>query len=147
MEKNKVGISVSYNTPDTEKVSVNMNAATLAQIDLLVDNGYYSNRSDFINQAVRQALDAKQSTLDRLIERKEERARGGSEWFLGVMSLDREYFEQAKRDGVKIRLTGYGLLILNEDIPDELLFEALESVKIRGRVRCRKSVKEHYGIK
>ena len=36
----------------TEKVSVNINTATLSTIDLLVDNGYYSNRSDFINQAV-----------------------------------------------------------------------------------------------
>ena len=40
----------------SEKVSVNMNIATLSQIDLLVDKGYYSNRSDFINQSVRQAL-------------------------------------------------------------------------------------------
>ena len=40
----------------TEKVSVNVNTSTLAAIDLLVDNGYYSNRSDFINQALREAV-------------------------------------------------------------------------------------------
>ena len=45
-------------SPDTytEKVSVNINTSTLSTIDLLVDNGYYSNRSDFINQAVRSEL-------------------------------------------------------------------------------------------
>ena len=51
----------------TEKVSVNINTATLSTIDLLVDNGYYSNRSDFINQAVRAELRRQQSTTDRLI--------------------------------------------------------------------------------
>ncbi|MBO5967767.1 MAG: hypothetical protein J6S14_04635, partial [Clostridia bacterium] len=39
-----------------EKVSVNINSSTLSEIDLLVDNGYYSNRSDFINHALRLAL-------------------------------------------------------------------------------------------
>ncbi len=52
------------NTP--EKVSVNMNSSTLAQIDLLVDQGYYSNRSDFINQAARETLARQQSTIDRI---------------------------------------------------------------------------------
>lgn len=36
----------------SEKTSVNINTATLSSIDILVDNGYYSNRSDFINQAL-----------------------------------------------------------------------------------------------
>ena len=48
---------------NSEKVSVNMNVGTLSQIDVLVDLGYYSNRSDFINQAVRQAIDQKQSII------------------------------------------------------------------------------------
>lgn len=53
----------------TEKVSVNINTSTLSSIDLLVDNGYYSNRSDFINQAVREGLQKHQATLDRIIDR------------------------------------------------------------------------------
>jgi len=52
----------------TEKVSVNINTSTLSGIDLLVDNGYYSNRSDFINQALRGALQQHQTTIDRLVE-------------------------------------------------------------------------------
>ena len=50
-----------------EKVSVNINTASLSTIDLLVDSGHYSNRSDFINQAVRAELQRQQSTTDRLI--------------------------------------------------------------------------------
>ena len=51
-----------------DKISVNMNPAVLSQIDLLVDNGYYSNRSDFINQAVREALGRQQTAIDRIVE-------------------------------------------------------------------------------
>ena len=58
----------------SEKVSVNMNSATLASIDLLVDNGYYSNRSDFINQAVRESLRERQSIIDRIVEKNESMA-------------------------------------------------------------------------
>ena len=47
----------------TEKVSVNINSSTLSGIDLLVDNGYYSNRSDFINQALREGLQKHQKVL------------------------------------------------------------------------------------
>ena len=53
----------------SEKVSVNMNVSTLSNIDLLVDNGYYSNRSDFINQAVRESLREHRSDIDRIIEK------------------------------------------------------------------------------
>ena len=53
---------------NNEKVSVNMNIGTLSQIDLLVDQGFYSNRSDFINQAVREYLNQKQ---ERINEEKE----------------------------------------------------------------------------
>ena len=48
---------------NTEKVSVNINIGTLSQIDLLVDQGFFSNRSDFINQAVREYLNGKQEQI------------------------------------------------------------------------------------
>ncbi len=51
----------------SEKVSVNVNTSVLSSTDLLVDHGYYSNRSDFINQALRTALDRQESTIDRII--------------------------------------------------------------------------------
>ena len=60
---NMFGVSAGRTAPATEKVSVNMNIATLAQIDLLVDQGHYSNRSDFINEAVRQSLEQKRCLL------------------------------------------------------------------------------------
>ena len=75
----------------SEKVSVNINASTLSSIDLLVDNGYYSNRSDFINQALREGLQKHQSTIDRIIDKKtESNSESSNQWFVGVYSLDKQ---------------------------------------------------------
>ncbi|MBR4034712.1 MAG: hypothetical protein IKJ04_07875, partial [Clostridia bacterium] len=67
-----------------EKVSVNINTSTLSEIDLLVDNGYYSNRSDFINHALRLALKEDRSTIDRIIEKNTKSAGKESNWFIGL---------------------------------------------------------------
>ncbi len=129
----------------TEKVSVNMNVATLSQIDLLVDNGYYSNRSDFINQAVRQGLDSKQNVIDRLIEQATQLRE--DPWFIGVYGVERETLEQAVAQNRKLRIRGYGLLVFNKDCTDELIFSAVESLKIRGRTVCSDGVKRHFQLK
>jgi len=61
-----------------------MNPATLSSIDLLVDNGYYSNRSDFINQAVREALSRQQTVIDRIADQNTaSSAANGNHWFSG----------------------------------------------------------------
>ena len=70
----------------SEKVSVNMNIATLSQIDLLVDKGYYSNRSDFINQAVRQALNEKKSVIEEMSKQQNDL---DFRWFIGVIALEK----------------------------------------------------------
>lgn len=136
-----------YNESLSEKVSVNVNTATLSNIDILVDNGYFSNRSDFINQAVRNELDRHRSTLDRIIDSKTEAHDSGDTWFVGIFNLSKKDVDSAHKNGRKINITGYGLLGIDEDINDEILFSTLESVRIRGRAACRPSVKKHYGLK
>ncbi len=125
-----------------EKVSVNMNIATLSQIDLLVDKGYYSNRSDFINQAVRQVLDSKKSIVEE--EGRQQKDLDFS-WFIGIMSLDRGELLKAKEKGFKINIKGYGLLCIDEKL-DELVIENVESINVRGKVRCSDKIKAHFGI-
>ncbi len=129
----------------TEKVSVNMNIATLSQIDLLVDSGYYSNRSDFINQAVRQGLDSKQNVIERLIGQA--RQLSEDNWFLGVYGVERLQLEQAVAQKKKLRIRGYGLLVIGKDCPDELVISAVESLKVRGRIVCSDTVRQHFDLK
>ncbi len=128
----------------SEKVSVNMNISTLSQIDLLVDNGFYSNRSDFINQAVRQVLDSKESLIQRIIDQND---LPESAWFLGVYCLEKERLELAVKQGKKLRIRGYGMLLFGKDCSDELILSAVETLNIRGKVKCSPAVKQHYNLK
>lgn len=127
----------------TEKVSVNMNIATISQIDLLVDHGYYSNRSDFINQAVRQALDAKRSVIEETGKRQNAM---DFRWFIGVMSLDREELLKAEEARMKIKIKGYGLLGIDSEL-DDLVAEHVESIAVKGKVICSDRIKKQFGIR
>ena len=129
----------------SEKVSVNINSSTLSAIDLLVDNGYYSNRSDFINQALRDSLQARQSTIDRIIVQNE--SSHGDSWFIGLSGFTKRELEEMHADGERISVRGYGVFTLPADVDEEKLFAVVESISVKGRVHCSKSVKEHYGIK
>ncbi len=126
----------------SEKVSVNMNIATLSQIDLLVDKGYYSNRSDFINQSVRQALNEKKSVIEDMSKRQNDL---DFRWFIGVMSLEKEELLKAKEDRIKIKIKGYGLLGIDSAL-DDIVIENVESIAVKGKVLCSDRIKKHFKI-
>ncbi len=127
------------NTP--EKVSVNMNSSTLAQIDLLVDQGYYSNRSDFINQAVRETLARQQSTIDRIAASHAQERSQNRPWFVGVYGIARRDLEALLAQGEKMEIRGYGLLCFDADCDEALLRQTVARIQVRGQVRCAASVK------
>ncbi|MCI5928365.1 MAG: hypothetical protein MRZ73_07455 [Pseudoflavonifractor capillosus] len=127
----------------SEKVSVNMNIATLSQIDLLVDKGYYSNRSDFINQAVREALHEKKSVIEEMS--KQQNALD-FRWFIGVMSLEKEELLKSKENQVKIKIKGYGLLGIDSEL-DDLVIENVESISVKGKVICSDRIKNHFKMR
>ena len=126
----------------SEKVSVNMNIATLSQIDLLIDKGYYSNRSDFINQAVRQALNDKKSVIE---ETGRQQSDLDFKWFIGVMNLEKEELLKAKENRSRIKIKGYGLLGIDSEL-DDLMIENVESVSVKGKVICSDRLKKHFNI-
>ena len=127
----------------SEKVSVNMNIATLSQIDLLVDKGYYSNRSDFINQSVRQTLNEKKSVIEEMSKQQNDL---DFKWFIGVMSLEKEELLKAKENQIKIKIKGYGLLGIDSAL-DDLVMENVESIAVKGKVICSDRIKKHFKIK
>lgn len=131
----------------TEKVSVNVNTSTLSQIDLLVDNGYYSNRSDFINHALRVALDQQNATVERLIARNDGQGKDGKQWFLGIFQLTAGDVNRMFADNERITVSGYGIFAIDEYVDEQKLFDVLHSIDVKGKVICNKSVKEHYGLK
>ena len=131
----------------SEKVSVNINSSTLSEIDLLVDNGYYSNRSDFINYALRSALDENRSTIDRLIESNSKRGKESHGWFIGVSGFTAKEIDEMYAKGEKTTVFGYGVLKIDDKCDIEKLFAVIESINVRGKVVCSQEIKQHYSIK
>lgn len=129
----------------TEKVSVNINTTTLAAIDLLVDNGHYFNRSDFINQALREAVARNESNIQRA---SEEAGKGLSSgyWFMGVSGLTEDEVDEILRSGKPRSITGYGVLRIDPEIPAEKVFAAISGIRVRGKVSCTPEVREHYDL-
>ena len=124
----------------TEKVSVNMNIGTLSQIDLLVDLGYYSNRSDFINQSVRQVLDQKQSVIENETKRRRE---SNGDWFIGIYVFTEDQLVSAKAKGKKIKVSGYGVVVIDKKL-DDLALEVIESIDIKGKLIASPQIKDKF---
>lgn len=131
----------------SEKVSVNINSSTLSSIDLLVDNGYYSNRSDFINQALRNSLQQHQTTLDRIIDNNLNTAGTENPWFIGVYGLEASDLEKLYDQGTKVHIRGYGVLVIDKGCDEDKVFAVLQSIRVKGKVFCSSAIKAHYGIK
>ena len=129
-----------------EKISVNMNPSVLSQIDLLVDGGYYSNRSDFINQAVREALGRQQGTIDRIVEQNRQNAPEGNQWFIGLFGYTANEIEQMYQKGEQTDVRGYGVMTIGK-CDEEKLFSVVRSIEVRGKVICSESIRNHYGLK
>ena len=130
-----------------EKVSVNINTSTLSEIDLLVDNGYYSNRSDFINHALRMALKEERSTLERIIDKNTKAAGKERNWFLGVSGFTAKEIDELYDRGEKFTISGYGVLSIDKNCDEQKLFAVIETISLRGKCVCSQTVKEHYGLK
>ena len=124
----------------SEKVSVNMNIGTLSQIDLLVDLGYYSNRSDFINQSVRQVLDQKQSVIENEVQRHRE---SNGDWFIGIYVFTEDQLLSAKAKGKKIKVSGYGVVVIDKKL-DDLALEVIESIDIKGKIIASPRIKDKF---
>lgn len=129
----------------TEKVSVNINTTTLAAIDLLIDNGHYFNRSDFINQALREAVARNEPNIQRASEEIGRKLKSGY-WFMGVSGLAEPEIDEMIAYGKPRSITGYGVLLIDPDIPAEKLYKAVSSIKVRGKVSCSPEVREHYNL-
>ncbi len=118
---------------DSEKVSINVGHVDLGHIDLLVREGFYSNRTDFIRTAIRNQLsnhsDAiKQSVVRNTLE-------------LGLRSVTREELEAVRASGRKLRIRVLGLAVIDPDVTPELARLTIESITVLGALQASPSVK------
>ena len=124
----------------TEKVTVNMNVVELGYIDLLVSEGYYANRSDFIKAAVRRQLDVNADDIKNVAERR----RSMADFYVGVCGFSEKSLERLRHRGEKKRIVVVGMFVLADDIPLALLEDTIESIQVYGVCKCPDEVKKRY---
>jgi Arc/MetJ-type ribon-helix-helix transcriptional regulator len=119
--------------PDSEKITINMSAVDLGKIDLLVQEGLYSNRTDFIRTAIRNLLDKHNLEIQQSVTR--------NSYVIGALIYDSAEFEKYRSKGEKIKMTILGFLHLADDISPELAREVVESIQVRGIFHASDQVK------
>jgi Arc/MetJ-type ribon-helix-helix transcriptional regulator len=118
---------------DTEKLTINLGVVDLGQVDLLVQEGFYSNRSDLIRTAVRNQLAVHADTVRQTVARRT--------LMLGLQHLSRADLERAVAAGQRLRVQVVGLARIAEDVPPELALAAIESVSVLGAVHASPEVR------
>lgn len=119
---------------DTEKITLNMNIVDLGQIDLLVSQGFYTNRTDFIRTAIRNQLQTHSSQVEELVTRRT--------MAMGVFGYNRKDLEKALAEGSQLSIKVVGMLKLADDIPPELARQAIQSIEVLGVFSAPEPVKQ-----
>jgi Arc/MetJ-type ribon-helix-helix transcriptional regulator len=119
---------------ETEKMTINLGVVDLGQIDLLVQEGFYSNRSDLVRTAVRNQLLVHAESLRQTVARRT--------LTLGLQHLSRSDLERAVAAGERLRIQVVGLARIAEDVTPELALAAIESVSVLGAFHASAAVRQ-----
>jgi Arc/MetJ-type ribon-helix-helix transcriptional regulator len=118
---------------DTEKITINLGYVDLGHVDLMVQEGFYSNRTDFIRTAIRNQLERhadvlKQSTVRKSLD-------------LGLRNYSREDLEAVQRAGEMLHINVLGLATIAQDVTPQLARAAIASVSVLGALHASSAVK------
>ena len=117
----------------SEKITINLGLVDLGQIDLLVDEGFYANRTDFIRTAIRRQLETRAAALDDTVARRT--------LTLGAQHLSRRDLESLRDAGQTVELRVLGLATVADDVPPELALATISAVEVLGAFRASRAVK------
>ncbi len=120
-------------TPETEKVTVNLGYVDLGHIDLLVSEGFYSNRTDFIRTAIRNQMAAQQEAVRQVLSRKS--------LVLGLQRFCRADLEAVRQAGDTLEVRVLGLATVDDDVSPELARATIASVTVLGAFQASPAVK------
>jgi len=119
--------------PDTEKITINLSAVDLGRIDLLAEEGFYSNRTDFIRTAIRKELDVHRDAVAKSVTRRASA--------LGIVVYTRRSLEEIERKRQKLEINVVGGVHLARDISPDLARRTIQSLKGHGVLRASPAVK------
>lgn len=119
--------------PESEKITINLGYVDLGQIDLLVAEKFYSNRTDFIRTAIRNQLERHADATRQAATRKA--------LVLGLRRFTRAELEQARAVGERLEIRVLGLATIDDDVTPELARAAIGSIEVLGALHASAAVK------
>jgi Arc/MetJ-type ribon-helix-helix transcriptional regulator len=120
-------------TPESEKITINLGYVDLGHIDLLVQDGFYSNRTDFIRTAIRNQFDRYAEAVKQSVTRQH--------LDLGLRQYNRKDLEAVKAAGERLQIQVLGLAVIAADVPPELAAETIASIHVLGALQASPAVK------
>ena len=118
---------------DAEKITINLGYVDLGHIELLVQEGFYSNRTDFIRTAIRNQLERHGEVVKQAVARKT--------LDLGLRNFDRAYLEQVRGAAEKLHINVLGLASIADDVTPELARATIASITVLGALHATPAVK------
>ena len=119
---------------ETEKLTINLGVVDLGQIDLLVQEGFYSNRTDLIRTAIRNQLTVHADEVKRTVARRT--------LVLGLRDVTRVELERARAAGQMIEIHVLGLARIADDVTPELARATIQSVEVLGAFHASPAVRQ-----
>ena len=130
----KTSHSAPAKLPESEKITLNLGFVDLGRIDLLVQEGFYSNRSDFIRTAIRNHLDRQAERVDRSV------ARRGLD--LGLRRYGARALVAARAAGEMLQIEVLGLVVIDADVAPELALASIAAIHVLGALQASPAVKQ-----
>ena len=119
---------------DSEKITINLGYVDLGHIDLLVQEGFYSNRTDFIRTAIRNQLDRHNDAVKKSVDR--------NQLDLGLRHYGRQDLEAVQAAGEMLHIQVLGLASIANDVTPELARQTIASLHVLGALHASPAVKE-----
>ncbi|WP_219219948.1 CopG family transcriptional regulator [Variovorax boronicumulans] len=119
--------------PDSEKITINLGYVDLGHIDLMVAEGFYSNRTDFIRTAIRNQLTAHGEVLRQVVTRKT--------LVLGLQHFSAADLEAVRAAGQTLQIRVLGLASIGAEVSPELALASIESLTVLGALHASPAVK------
>lgn len=118
---------------ESEKITINLGFVDLGQIDLLVAEGFYGNRSDFIRTAIRNQLGQHAEAVKQVVARKT--------LVLGLQHFSAADLEALKAAGQTLHIRVLGLATIAQDVSPELALATIASIDVLGALHASPAVK------
>lgn len=133
MKENSYALELKQRGGETEKMTVNVGVVDLGHVDLLVQEGFYTNRSDLVRTAVRNQLALHADVVKQAVARRT--------LTVGLQHLGREDLERAVATGQRLQVQVVGLARIADDVTPELASAAIESVTVLGAFQASPAVR------